>query len=95
MGTPNSTITIRVEPSLKQQFDELCEDFGLSVTAAFNMFMKTVVRERKIPFEIKSQSNEITPELQKKIDAARKEYREGKTISCKNHEELQAFLDSL
>ena len=95
MGTPNSTITIRVEPSLKQQFDELCEDFGLSVTAAFNMFMKTVVRERKIPFEIKSQSNEITPELQKKIDAARKEYREGKTLHFENSKEVLDWIDSL
>lgn len=51
-----STISIRVDPSLKKDFDILCEDFGISTTAAFNIFMKTVVRERRIPFEIRSDS---------------------------------------
>lgn len=49
-----ATITIRVESNLKKNFDALCEDFGLSVTSAINIFMKAVVRERKIPFEIHS-----------------------------------------
>ena len=47
-----STITIRVESDLKKNFDSLCEEFGLSITSAFQIFMKAVVRERKIPFEI-------------------------------------------
>lgn len=53
-----ATISIRVDQSLKQSFDSLCEDFGISTTAAFNIFMKTVVRERRIPFEIRSESEE-------------------------------------
>lgn len=49
-------ISVRVDQSLKNNFDELCEDFGLSTTAAINIFIKTVVRERRIPFEIRSES---------------------------------------
>ena len=49
-----ATISIRVDKSLKQRFDSLCDDFGISTAAAFNIFMKTVVRERRIPFEIRS-----------------------------------------
>ncbi len=51
-----ATISIRVDQTLKKDFDILCEDFGISTTAAFNIFMKTVVRERRIPFEIRSDS---------------------------------------
>lgn len=47
-----------MEKSLKQKFDSLCEAFGLSTTAAFNIFMKTVVRERRIPFEIRADNSE-------------------------------------
>lgn len=47
-----SSISIRVENDLKKKFYALCEDFGLSASTAFNIFMKAVVRERKIPFEI-------------------------------------------
>lgn len=47
-------MTIRVDEQLKKNFDGLCNQFGLSNTAALNLFMKAVVRERRIPFEIKA-----------------------------------------
>lgn len=51
-----ASISIRVEKDLKQKFYSLCEDFGLSAATAFNVFMKTVVRERRIPFEISAET---------------------------------------
>ena len=48
-----TTMSIRVDSNLKQRFDTLCDEFGLSTTAAMMLFMKTVVRECRIPFEIK------------------------------------------
>lgn len=49
-------ISVRVDQSLKNNFDALCDDFGLSTTAAINIFIKAVVRERRIPFEIRSET---------------------------------------
>ena len=49
-----TSMTIRVDETLKKNFDSLCDQFGLSNSAALNLFMKTVVRERRIPFEIKA-----------------------------------------
>ncbi len=51
-----TSITIRVEEQLKENFDAMCNQFGLSNSAAMNLFMKAVVRERRIPFEIKADS---------------------------------------
>lgn len=51
---PQTAISFRVDNVLKQSFDSLCDQFGLSNSAALTIFMKTVVRERKIPFEIKA-----------------------------------------
>ena len=48
-----TTMSIRVDSDLKQRFDTLCDEFGLSNTAAMMLFIKTVVRECRIPFEIK------------------------------------------
>lgn len=62
-----ATISIRVDQSLKKKFDSLCEAFGLSTTAAFNIFMKAIVRESKIPFEIRADKEELT--RTKAIDA--------------------------
>ena len=36
----------------EERFDTLCEGFGMSATTAFNIFVRMVVRQRRIPFEI-------------------------------------------
>ena len=41
-----------------KKFDMICDDFGFTSTAAITVFMKTVVRERRIPFEIKASGKE-------------------------------------
>lgn len=47
-----TNINIRIDENLKKQFDELCSELGLTMTSAFNIFAKTVVRLQKIPFEL-------------------------------------------
>lgn len=61
-----TTMSIRVDSDLKQKFDVLCDEFGLSITSAFTIFMKAVVRENKIPFEIKSDENVEIIEIRNK-----------------------------
>ena len=36
----------------------ICDDFGSTSTAAITVFMKTVVHERRIPFEIRASGKE-------------------------------------
>lgn len=55
-----TTMTFRVDNQLKYLFDQMCDEFGLSNTAALTIFMKTVVRERRIPFEIRMPSEQET-----------------------------------
>lgn len=52
-----ATFSIRMDESLKNQFDNLCKEFGMNASTAFNIFARAVVRERKIPFEISAQSS--------------------------------------
>lgn len=47
-----ATFSVRMDENLKNDFDALCADFGMSMTTAINVFARAVVRERKIPFEI-------------------------------------------
>ena len=48
-----ATLSMRVDDTLKKKFD-----MGFTSTAAITVFMKTVVRERRIPFEIKASGRE-------------------------------------
>ena len=49
---PTTTFNIRMDENLKKEFDGLCTDLGLTMTAAFNVFARTMVRQQRIPFEI-------------------------------------------
>ncbi|MGM9831695.1 MAG: hypothetical protein ACI3Z5_06730 [Paludibacteraceae bacterium] len=40
-------------------------------------------------------TNSITPELQARLDAARKDIKEGRGTVCRTQEELHAFLSAL
>ncbi len=47
-----TTVSVRMDETLKKQFDYLCNEFGINTSTAFTIFAKAVVREKKIPFEI-------------------------------------------
>jgi DNA-damage-inducible protein J len=55
MGQIN--INIRMDENLKRQFEAFCIDVGLNMTAAFNVFAKAVVRQKRIPFEISTEND--------------------------------------
>ena len=40
-------------------------------------------------------SAQITPAMRRRITAARKEYAQGKTVSCKTKAEMQRHFDGL
>ena len=48
----STNINIRMDSDLKNQFESFCSDMGMTMTTAFNVFARKVVRENRIPFEI-------------------------------------------
>lgn len=50
MATTN--LSIRMDVELKKQAEAMLSDMGLNMTTAMNMFLRQVVRQGKIPFEI-------------------------------------------
>jgi len=58
-----SAITVRLDSEMKSQFDELCEQFGMSANTAFNIFVKAVIRSRSIPFAIIGNREEVSTAL--------------------------------
>ena len=56
-----TSVTIRMDSELKKQFELFCADMGMTMTVAFTIFAKKVVREYRIPFEIGAEKpNEAT-----------------------------------
>ena len=50
MATAN--MSIRMDTELKKQAEAMLSDMGLNMTTAMNMFLRQVVRQGRIPFEI-------------------------------------------
>lgn len=54
-------ITFRVEEDLKAQAELLFADLGMSLSTAFNIFLRQSIREQQIPFAIsKNVPNAVT-----------------------------------
>ena len=41
-----------MDESVKRRFDTFCADAGMNASVAVNLFVRAVIREKKIPFEI-------------------------------------------
>ena len=57
----NVNVTLRIDGELKAQADALFAELGLSLSSAFNVFLRQAVREQQIPFMIsKRVPNNVT-----------------------------------
>ncbi len=45
-------ISLRVEDDVKKNAEAVCEELGLSMSAAINIYLKKLGREKRIPFEV-------------------------------------------
>ena len=45
-------VNFKLDYDVKKSMEQACADMGLSMSAAFTIFAKTVGRERRIPFEV-------------------------------------------
>lgn len=74
-----ATISARIDENDKMAFDDFCADVGLNTSAAINLFVKAVLRERRIPFEIAQSSDPFYSDTnQLHLMKAIQELRDGK-----------------
>ena len=47
-----TTLNVRMDAEVKKRFDAFCADAGMNASVAVNLFVRAVLRENRIPFEI-------------------------------------------
>lgn len=47
-----ATLTARIDPIDKKNFETFCSTVGLTVSSAINLYVKAVLQKQKLPFEI-------------------------------------------
>lgn len=83
-------INVRVDNDVKRNAERTLNDIGLSMSTAINIFLKTVVRENRIPFELSADpfyNQENITELEKRVS----DIRSGKS-TLQEHELIEDNL---
>lgn len=89
MTTTN--LNIRTDKTTKDQAEEIFNELGLNMTTAVNMFLRTAIRERGIPFELKlNVPNETTAVA---IEEGRKIMSDPSTPRYSSMDALKAALE--
>ena len=85
-----TSVSFRIDTQLKNEADELFKSLGLTMTSAFNIFLRKCVKEKGIPFPVTIECyNKETIEALKEADALSKNPNI-KTFN--NVDELLAYL---
>lgn len=50
-------VNIKIDDQLKDDVSKIFADMGLDITSGIKVYLKRVQKDRKIPFEIRSQSS--------------------------------------
>lgn len=87
-----TSLNVRIDEELKKQAEALFAEFGMNMTTAITIFAKAVVRERKIPFEIKASDDFFNETNQAILMQSIEQLTQGNTVE-KTIEELEALAD--
>jgi len=82
-------VNISMDENVKKNMERLCNKLGITISAAFNIFARKMIRENGIPFEV-SADPFFSEGNMKAIDESIKQLEEGKVV-IKTIEELEAM----
>lgn len=51
-----ATLSVRLDSKDKYYFEEFCKAAGMSISTAVNIFVKSVIKNQRIPFDITGDS---------------------------------------
>ena len=84
-----TTLNVRMDEDLKRRFDSFCAEVGMNPSVAVNLFVKAVIREQRIPFEITTAPNQDTRAA---IEETEKDLTSRKLKSYANVDEMMKEL---
>lgn len=90
MANSTTNISIRMDSDLKAQADAMFAEFGISLSTAFNIFIRQSLREGRIPFKISlNRPNKET------IEAMLEAERIAKDPSVKGYDNMEELFADL
>jgi DNA-damage-inducible protein J len=89
-----STLSVRIDDDIKKSFDIFCSKVGLNPSVAVNMFVRAVLRENRIPFEVAADQDPFYSETnQRRLRKSIEQMERGENLIIKTMEELEAMAN--
>ena len=82
-------VNIRMDENVKKNMEKLCNELGITISAAFNIFARKMIRENGIPFEVSADPVYSESNMQS-LDESVRQLEEGKVV-VKTLQELEAM----
>ncbi len=87
----STNLNIRIDKNVKQSAEKIFDDLGLNMTTAINIFLRQVIRENGIPFDVKLKvPNEVTLAA---FEEGKKLLNDSSAPSYNNLEDLKTALE--
>ena len=86
-----TSMTIRMDPEIKKESQELFRSLGLDMTTAINLFLRQSLMHRGLPFEVRQ------PRFNAETESAMKEARAiaNGTISAKKYSSAKEMINDI
>ena len=84
-------VNFRIDEDTKKQMEQICNELGMNVTTALNIFIRKMIREKRIPFEVSIEPFYSESNI-KALKESKNELENGNVI-IKSFEELEAMED--
>ena len=90
MASTTVSFSVRTDPVLKKQVDIFLENVGMTMSTAINLYLRKIVMEQRIPFEISL--SPLSPESREALREAEELKKPGVGKVFRTVEELRRDL---
>ena len=92
---PKTTLNLRIDSNIKKQAEKVVDELGISMSAAIILYLKAIVRENGIPFDMKVRKPEPVEAPKAKAKKKTKPVLDDDEFELPGSDSIRAAIDKL
>ena len=92
---PKTTLNLRIDSNIKKQAEKVVDGLGISMSAAIILYLKAIVRENGIPFDMKVRKAEPVEAPKPKAKKKAKPVLDDDEFELPGSDSIRAAIDKL
>ena len=92
---PKTTLNLRIDSNIKKQAEKVVDELGISMSAAIVLYLKAIVRENGIPFDMKVRKPETAEAPKAKTKKKAKPSFDDDGFELPGSDSIRAAIDKL